>query len=217
MDIVDFLALSLAASAVVDLWRNGSLFTVARAYCEAREDGADEGITEDSLPPIEVEKMPEYKRDYEQCPYSGEGSYAWVEAQREAERAHKQAWSDKVKSQHAADNPRSMRVANALMPTWVAELLNCGFCLSHHTPWVLLLLCYLPSLFIVEPWAFLFKVPIYSLAATRISTILAAIVPQSVQYDRGDDFDEEFEYEPEPERTTQPDATDTGASESGVS
>jgi hypothetical protein len=54
----------------------------------------------------------------------------------------------------------------------VAQLLICRFCLSHHTPWILILLFYLPSLWLVDPWSTIVKLPVYSLAATRLSLLL---------------------------------------------
>jgi len=54
----------------------------------------------------------------------------------------------------------------------VGQLLTCFFCLSHHVPWILILLFYLPSLCVAAPWSVMFKLPIYSLAATRITLIV---------------------------------------------
>jgi hypothetical protein len=54
----------------------------------------------------------------------------------------------------------------------LAQLLTCRFCLSHHIPWILILLFYLPSLLLIEPWSIIVKLPIYSLAATRLSLLL---------------------------------------------
>jgi hypothetical protein len=69
-------------------------------------------------------------------------------------------------------------------PTWreifrerIGALANCRFCLSYHVPWVLLLLCYVPSLWLHSPWDMLVKLPIYSLAATRVSMILWPLDP----------------------------------------
>lgn len=79
--------------------------------------------------------------------------------------------------------PLWMRLADRVVPTFVCELLVCHFCLSHHTPYILALLFFLPSLFVTAPWAvFLFKLPVYSLAATRLGNIINAIAPPAVRY-----------------------------------
>jgi hypothetical protein len=52
--------------------------------------------------------------------------------------------------------------------------LHCAFCLSYHTAFWLLLLFYLPSLWLSPPWDVVCKLPIYSLAATRLSLIIDA-------------------------------------------
>ena len=140
MTALDFFALVMAASAIVDVWRNGSIFAELRAYFEARQDAgpplADDPVpTEESLP--------------------------------------------------ADPNPWWMRLFDAVLPRWFAELVSCRFCLSHHTPWVAAVVCYLPTLFVTTPWMiFLLKLPVYSLAATRIGNIINACVPASAQYDR---------------------------------
>jgi hypothetical protein len=173
MNVVDFAALTLAASAIVDVWRNGSIFEKARAYTEAK---ADLGITDDSLPAVDN-------------PYrGGQESLDWAAAQRSHSRG---------------------------IIGFFCELINCHFCLSHHTPWILALLCYFPSLFVVQPWDFLFKLPIYSLAATRLSTILDAIVPQDAKYNREDVFEQEFIYG-ETTPTTEPDASEPGDSSGSI-
>ena len=51
----------------------------------------------------------------------------------------------------------------------LAQLLTCRFCMSHWTPALLILLFYLPSLFLREPYCTVVKLPIYSLAATRLT------------------------------------------------
>ena len=54
----------------------------------------------------------------------------------------------------------------------VGQLLTCFFCLSHYTPWILILLFYLPSLCFNAPWSVVIKLPIYAMAATRITLIV---------------------------------------------
>jgi hypothetical protein len=135
MNIVDFVALVFAAGAVVDVWRNGSLFDEGRAIMEATADRDDEDVTAGWSLPSETEPAPWYWR---------------------------------------------------VVPAPVAAMLNCAFCFSHHTPWVLALLFYFPALFVTAPWlAFLLKLPVYSLAATRLGTIINAWAPGEAQYDRG--------------------------------
>lgn len=138
MTVLDFFALVMAASAIVDVWRNGSIFAEPRAYFEAR---ADAGVA--SSEPLPEEGLP------------------------------------------ADPNPWWMWLFDHCLPGWFAELVNCRFCLSHHTPWMAALVCYFPTLFISTAWmVFLMKLPVYSLAATRIGNIINACVPTSAQYDR---------------------------------
>lgn len=69
-------------------------------------------------------------------------------------------------------------------PRLLAKLLSCWFCFSHHTPWVLIVLLYLPASYLAEPWRWIALVPFYSLAATRCGTIINKLFPQ-VDYERG--------------------------------
>lgn len=140
MDAVDFIALTFAASAIVDAWKNGSIFATGRAFMQAKEDYDGDSTDED---------------DEDDEPIVGEQT----------------TWS-----------------AWLLVPRFFAEMLNCAFCTSHHTPWVLALVFYFPSLFVISPWDFLLKLPIYSLAATRLGTIINAYVPREARYDRDEMF-----------------------------
>lgn len=117
MTWLDFIALSLAAGGVVDVWKNGSIFALARAVA------ADAAETD------------------------------------------------------AVQNRRTVRGL-------LGELLSCEFCLSHHTPWLLAVLFLLPALVVTGPLAFLLKLPVYSLAATRLGWLLNAAVPADCRYDR---------------------------------
>lgn len=137
MTLLDFLALTLAASAVVDVWFNGSILAGPLAYCQARAD------------------------DTEAADYEAE-----------------------AESDSAADAGGGVRLADLVIPTWLCKLLSCAFCLSHHTPWLLAALFYVPGLFLEPPWSLILKVPLYSLAATRLGNILNAAAPASTQYDR---------------------------------
>jgi len=61
----------------------------------------------------------------------------------------------------------------------LGQLATCPFCLSHHTPWILLLLFFVPSLWLSSPWDVIFKLPIYSMAATQITLIVFHFVKDS--------------------------------------
>jgi len=81
--------------------------------------------------------------------------------------------------------PFLMRLADKIVPVWMADLLSCWFCFSHHTPYLLALVCVFPTLFVSTTWVvFLLKLPLYSLAATRAGTIINSLVPESARYDR---------------------------------
>ena len=68
-------------------------------------------------------------------------------------------------------------------PHWLAELLTCSFCLAHHTPYLLALACFFPALWAPWPWlAFLLKLPVYSLAATRAGNVLNWLLPADARY-----------------------------------
>lgn len=55
MTTLDFIALSLAAGDIVDVWFNGSIFSAIRGYVQARADTPDAPAPEDELvlPPPE--------------------------------------------------------------------------------------------------------------------------------------------------------------------
>lgn len=66
-------------------------------------------------------------------------------------------------------------------PSWgerckalVAELVQCSFCLHYHLPFWLLG-CWAVGLFLPPPWGMIVKLPIYSLAATRLSYWLSRL------------------------------------------
>jgi hypothetical protein len=58
----------------------------------------------------------------------------------------------------------------------IAYLLNCRVCLTYHAAAWLLLIFFLPSLFMPAPWSTLIKLPIYALAAARISILIGMYV-----------------------------------------
>lgn len=134
MTWLDFIVLTFAASAIVDTWRNSSLFAMGRAVLEARED------------------------DLEDWPAESESSYP------------------------APGLPTPWYWQS--IPVFFAKMLNCPFCFSHHTPWILAVLFFLPALWLTGTWAWLLKLPVYSLAATRLGTIINACVPDGAKYER---------------------------------
>jgi hypothetical protein len=137
--VLDFIVLTLAASAWVDTWFNGSIFDSWRAYSEAM---ADSGYLEKT------------------------------------------------------------RLRDLFY-----EMVTCKFCFSHHTPWILAVAFFLPALFVQPPWDFVLKIPVYSLAATRLGNIINAFTPDLANYYRSEvDFTDE-----DPDdgtTTTEPDAGD---------
>lgn len=80
--------------------------------------------------------------------------------------------------------PRLMRFADRVLPRLAAELLSCPDCLAHHTPAVIACGCLVPALFLDQPWADLFKLPMYALAATRLGFILNGFLPEHLRYQR---------------------------------
>lgn len=134
MSWLDFIVLTLAAGAIVNVWFNGSIFAEWRTFVSVM---ADE-------PEIPEEATDDLQGD---------------------------------------PPPLLMRVAGKCLPRIVFELFTCDFCLSHHTPWVLMLLFFFPALLVETEWlAFLLKLPVYSLAATQLGNLINAISPASVRY-----------------------------------
>jgi hypothetical protein len=80
--------------------------------------------------------------------------------------------------------PWKMRLAERFVPRFVGEILTCAFCLSHHTPWIVGVVFFLPALLVPWPWlVFLLKLPAYSLAATRIGNLINAWAPAGAKYE----------------------------------
>ena len=69
----------------------------------------------------------------------------------------------------------------------LGQLAGCNFCLSYHAAFWLLALFYVPSLFIVSPWNVVIKLPIYLLAATRLSLAFDSIMDTVEPKDSLDD------------------------------
>ena len=79
--------------------------------------------------------------------------------------------------------PWLMQLASRFVPPLLFELLTCPFCFSHHTPWLLALVFFLPAYFLVTPWCiFLCKLPVYSLAATQLGNLINAVSPAGTRY-----------------------------------
>lgn len=150
MTWLDFVVLTFAASAIVDVWKNGSIFADWRAFFETDDVPADtpapQTFTREELVATSVNDITG----------SSETKLPWL-----------------------------MRMADRYTPRFVAELLSCSFCLSHHTPWIVGVVYFLPALFVEAPWlVFLCKLPAYSLAATRIGNLINAVAPKSAKYDQ---------------------------------
>lgn len=135
MTWLDFFVLTLAASGLVDLWKNGSIFATGRAILEAKVD--EEGLPTENESSHSLPGLPT----------------PWY-------------WQR--------------------IPLFFAKMLSCSFCLSFHTPWLLALLCFLPALWLPGTWAWSSKLLVYSLAATRLGTIINACLPPESRYDRDD-------------------------------
>ncbi len=132
MSWLDFIALTLAASAIVDVWRNGSLFADWRAFLEDFGDRTETSAVLES-----GEKL-----------------------------------------------PFLMRLADSWLPNWVAAMLSCAFCFSYHAPWVVALVCLFPATLVPYDWlAFLLKLPVYALAATRLGNLINAWAPAGAKYE----------------------------------
>jgi len=140
---LDFIVMTLAASAIVDVWLNGSLFVDWRAFFQA-------GIGETQEP------EPETVDPETEIPADSESEMPW-----------------------------SMQLADRWLPRWFNMLMSCEFCFSHHTPWIVGVMFFFPATLVPWQWlAFLFKLPAYSLAATRLGTIINSLLPPESKYHR---------------------------------
>jgi len=179
MTILDFLSITLAASGAVDVWKNGSIFATGRAAMQAKEDDTLDDYMEEAVRP-KIE------------PIQNETHRAYLE-----------------RSLSAVDAAKRNRLPWywRCVPRPAAKMLNCAFCLSHHTPWILALLFFFPALWLDDPWQWLLKLPIYSLAATRLGTIINAWAPWDARYERSAalPYDEDVEYvEPTSDAQSEP-------------
>jgi len=57
----------------------------------------------------------------------------------------------------------------------LAWLVNCRVCLSYHAAFWLVVLFYVPSLWLSPPWDVVWYLPVYSLAATRVSLLIGSL------------------------------------------
>lgn len=141
---LDFVVLTFAASAVVDVWMNGSLFADWRAFLQV--DPAVETTADDT----------EQTDDVVTDAVVTEDKLPWL-----------------------------MQLADRWLPNWACELLSCVFCFSYHTPWIVGMVFFLPAYLVYPHWtAFLFKLPAYSLAATRVGNIINSLLPTEAKYHR---------------------------------
>lgn len=153
MSCLDFIVLTLAASAIVDVWFNGSIFADWRAFFQSKaDDPIDEPITDTTV-------------------------------------------SQDDEEDEGDPLPWLMQLADKWVPRPIAELVSCSFCFSHHTPWVVGLLFMLPAFAIQtltteesSRWwlvaAWVLKLPAYSLAATRLGSMLNSYLPREAKYHR---------------------------------
>ena len=131
MNSLDFIALLFAAGAVVDVWRNGSIFAKWRTYVRLRVI-AESDAQYQKLADTTCQILP----------------WFWCRT-----------------------------------PLIFIRLLDCTFCLLHHTPWALAVLFYLPALWVSAEIAWLFKLPVYSLAITRLNVLINSQTPIEIRYD----------------------------------
>lgn len=145
MDVFDFILITLATGAVVDVWFNGSIFADWRAYLQARLDREDFDAADTA---IDDPDGIDFEDGGEELPFM-------------------------------------MRTADKVIPDFIVELLSCPFCFSYHVPWIGLVLFYLiPMMFSLSPgWVFLWHLPVYSLAATRLSNLVNGLLPKELKYE----------------------------------
>lgn len=214
MTTIDFIALIFAASAIVDVWFNGIIFAEWRAYFESRTDSGDYAeprmvpFQDESVAPVPVETGPERPLPAPPPPQfrppplppppfgpmPGLSSDAAERSLSSAEAEWSSTAADEPSSAGGDDEdhnygpkPFWMRLFD-LLPDRFCELLTCHYCLSHHTPWILLVLLMTPSVILRWLWdsplSFLPMIPVYSLAATRIGNIVNSMLLDDANYDR---------------------------------
>lgn len=86
--------------------------------------------------------------------------------------------------------PRWLQILDRWVPDAVGAALSCTFCSSYHAPFWIGLICWVPSLWLPEPWNALVKFPIYALAATRAGNIATGMLPAKLHYESNDDDDD---------------------------
>lgn len=127
MTITDFLICSLAASAVVDVWFNGSILAEWRRQVEIKADWYCDQLEQPDTPAIDIQ--PE------------------------------------VGTVTEVTSP-----VNAC-PCLIIRMLNCAYCMSHHTPvWVFV---WYFSVSLLPPTVCqILRLPVYALAATRLMNVV---------------------------------------------
>jgi len=55
------------------------------------------------------------------------------------------------------------------------QLMTCRICLTYHVAFWLIVLFYLPHIWLPAPWGLIWFVPVYSLAATRVSLLIGSL------------------------------------------
>lgn len=135
MTITDFLICALAASAIVDVWFNGSILADLRKLVEVKADWC--AVKDEATGPIGWEGPP--------------GELGPVGP-----------------TDHTVEAVES--IVNRC-PCILVSMLNCAFCMSHHTPlWVFtwyFVVSYLPATVCA-----VLRLPVYILAATRLMNLV---------------------------------------------
>jgi len=70
------------------------------------------------------------------------------------------------------ETPGWMKFLDRWLPDLFARLLDCPFCMSYWVPAVLLILFFVPSLWLPQPWSVVCMLPVHALAATAIGHVL---------------------------------------------
>lgn len=76
---------------------------------------------------------------------------------------------------------------------FIAKLLTCRICLTYHVAFWLIVLFWLPSFWLPPPWGVVLFIPVYALAATRLSLLIGTVVTYLDLVDPETDYDGEEE------------------------
>lgn len=63
---------------------------------------------------------------------------------------------------------------------WLADMLLCPFCLAHHVMFLLVVVFWLPTF--VTSWGAVTMLPVYGLAALRLSILVNGALPDRLKY-----------------------------------